>query len=114
MIEKTVIKYLSEKMKPVPVLMEYPEQMDSTPYVVMEKTGSGEYNCIKSATIALQSVEESLQKAAELNETVKAAMDELAELRGIGAVSLNSDYNFTDSTTKQYRYQAIYNISYCE
>ena len=114
MIEKTVIKYLSEKLKPVPVLMEYPEQMDSIPYVVMEKTGSGEYNCIKSATIALQSVDESLQKAAELNETVKAAMDELAELRGIGAVSLNSDYNFTDTTTKQYRYQAIYNITYCE
>ena len=55
-----------------------------------------------------------MQKAAELNETVKAAMDELAELRGIGSVSLNSDYNFTDSTTKQYRYQAIYNITYCE
>ena len=31
MIEKTVIKYLNEKLKPVPVLMEYPEKMDSTP-----------------------------------------------------------------------------------
>ena len=27
MIEKTVIKYLSEKLKPVPVLMEYPEKL---------------------------------------------------------------------------------------
>jgi len=33
-------------------------------------------------------------------------------LNEIGKVKLNSDYNFTDTVTKQYRYQAVYDISH--
>ena len=28
--------------------------------------------------------------------------------------TLNSDYNFTDVTTKKYRYQAVYDLKYYE
>lgn len=50
--------------------------------------------------------------AARLNERVKAAMDSAAELDAVSASRLNSDYNFTDTTTKRYRYQAVYDLVY--
>ena len=31
-------------------------------------------------------------------------------LEQIVSVSLNSDYNYTDTTTKEYRYQAVFDI----
>ena len=114
MIEKTLIKYLTPKMKPVPVRMEYPADK-TLPIIIIEKTGSGNVNGVKSATIAFQSLDTSLQKAAELNEAVKEAVERMADdLPEIGRCSLNSDYNFTDTSTKQYRYQAIYDITYVE
>ena len=36
------------------------------------------------------------------------------QLNDVIKVSLNSDYNFTDITTKRYRYQAVFDISYYE
>ena len=66
----------------------------------------------RSATIALQSLADSLYNAAVLNEQVKEAAADMIELDKICRVSLNSDYNFTDIQTKQYRYQAVYDITY--
>ena len=60
----------------------------------------------------MQSYAPSLFEAAELNERVKAAMDDLILLPDIFSAKLDSDYNFTDTATKQYRYQAVYNITY--
>lgn len=50
--------------------METPETMPET-YVLIEKTGSGMNNHIKSATFAIQSYASSLYEAASLNEIVK-------------------------------------------
>ena len=108
MIEKTVLDYLNEKME-VPVYMERPEQPESE-YVLVEKTSGRRSNHIGSATIALQSYAGSLLLAAELNEEVIAAMEEIVSLDEIIGVSLNSTYNFTDTSRKQYRYQAVYDI----
>ena len=53
-----------------------------------------------------------MYKASELNEIVKEKMDDLITLPNISKSSLNSDYNFTDTQTKKYRYQAVYDIYY--
>ena len=79
---------------------------------MIEKTGGSRENFINSATIAIQSYAESLYKAAQLNDIVKDAMDHMAESTNIFKSSLNSDYNFTDTSTKKYRYQAVYDIYY--
>lgn len=114
MIEKTILQYLTKCLDDIPVLMEYPEEKE-VPCVFIEKTGSGVQNQVLSATLAVQSLDESLQKAAELNEKVKVIMKAMEDdVPGIGCVRLNSDYNFTDTTTKTYRYQAIYDITYIE
>ena len=46
----------------------------------------------------------------ELNELVKEAMDDIVVLDEISRSALNSDYNFTDVTTKRHRYQAVYDL----
>lgn len=112
MIEITVYDFLKENLL-APVYTEIPNNPPSK-MVTIEKTGSSETNHIKTSTFAVQSYGKSLYEAAELNEIVKEVMmdglDGLAGLDEIVSVNLNSDYNFTDTTTKKYRYQAVFNI----
>lgn len=108
MIELTVLNYLTEELD-VPVFMETPEEIPES-YVLIQKTGSGRDNRVDRATFALQSIAPSLYEAAVLNENVKAAMDTMDD--GIFGADLNSDYEYTNQQTKQYRYQAVYDIYY--
>lgn len=112
MIELTVLNYLQGALS-VPVYMEIPIDPPET-FVVLEKIGSSRTDRLDNATIAAQSYAGSLQGAATLNEEVKTAIDNMIELDAISACRLNSDYNFTDISTKKYRYQCIYVISYLE
>ena len=110
MIEKIVLDYLNGVLS-VPAYLEKPEKPPIR-YVLIEKTGSSRENFINTATLALQSYAESLFLASSLNEEVKEAMDNIIVLNDIGKSELNSDYNFTDTTKKKYRYQAIYDLTY--
>ena len=51
-----------------------------------------------------------MYNAAKLNEEVKDAMEKIIEYTEISKCSLNSDYNFTDTKTKSYRYQAVFDL----
>lgn len=110
MIEKIVLDYLNNVLD-VPVYMEMPEAQPQE-FVLIEKTGGSEENLILSATIALQSYADSLYSAAVLNEKVKKAMNKIIVLDSISKSKLNTDYNFTDTTKKKYRYQAVYDLVY--
>ena len=110
MIEKTVLDYLNEALD-VPVYMEMPEKQPKE-FVLIEKTRSSTEDFINLATVALQSYAESMFQAAVLNEKVKKAMDNIIVLDDISRSKRNSDYNFTDTTKKKYRYQAVYDLVY--
>ena len=110
MIELIVLRYLESTLS-VPVYMEKPTK-DQEEYVLIEKTGSGKENYINSATFAIQSLSASMYGAASLNEDVKAAMDAITDTAEVSKSSLNSDYNYTDTTQKKYRYQAVYDLFY--
>ncbi|MCB5934494.1 hypothetical protein LI012_06455 [Caldibacillus thermoamylovorans] len=110
MIEIIILNHLKSKLTE-PVSLEKPSAQTGN-YVVFEKTSSGKSNHLTSATIAFQSYGKTLYEAAELNERVKSAVESLIELDEIRGITLNSDYNFTDTTTKEYRYQAVYDIRY--
>lgn len=112
MIENIMRDYLIQKLD-VPVFMQRPESVPES-YVILEKTGSTKRNHILTATIALQSYGPRLIDAARLNEEVKAAVEASPEMDEIGSVRLNSDYNFTNPSTKQYRYQAVFLITFYE
>lgn len=113
MIEKTVHDYLEQTLT-VPVCMEEPEHNDPPrqTFVLIQKTGSSIENRIPTATLAIQSYADSLFNAAELNETVKQAMLDMITLDTINMVTLVSDYEFTKVSTKQPRYQAVFEIVY--
>jgi len=108
MIEETIIKYLNDNLS-VKVYMERPEDVPFS-YVIMEKIGSSVSNYIHRDTFAFQSYGETLFKACKLNEEVKKALNNMINLDEIASVRLTNDYNFTDTETKQYRYQCIYDI----
>lgn len=110
MIEKIVRNYLSSKLS-VPVYMEIPEAVPAS-FVLVEKTGSSVENHIYSATIAIKSVASSLYNAALLNEVVKSYMEFLVTDENVTRVELNSDYNYTDTETKRYQYQAVFDITH--
>ena len=113
MIEQIVFDYLTEELEDIPVYMQVPEtNTGSETFVVLEKTGSLISNYIGEAMIAVQSYAPTLYEAATLNEQVKTAMFEIVSLDEVTAVMLNGDYNFTDESRKQPRYQAVFELSH--
>lgn len=112
MIEATLIDFLKGKTAAgANVFAEVPKNPPST-YIVIEKTGSATVNRITTATMVVRSYASTLLDAAALNERVKVVMDQMPELDDISSCDLNSDYNFTDPTSKQYRYQAVFQITH--
>lgn len=110
MIELTTLDYLSEALD-VPVRMEVPEKPPER-FVVVEKVGGGMSDHISTAMLAVQSYAPTLYEAAALNEQVKQAMAGLPELDTVSRCALNSDYNYTDTASKRYRYQAVFDLTY--
>lgn len=111
MIEKILYNYLKEYGLSAAVYTEQPKNKPAA-FFLIEKSGSSLTNHIDTATFIIQSYGTSLLHAAELNEEIKAAMLEAITLDEISKVELNGDYNFTDPTTKDYRYQGIYVITH--
>lgn len=109
MIEKTVYDFL--KLNGLNVFEEIPKDKPATFYV-LEKTGSDKRNHICESTFALQSYGLTMFNAAEMSETAKAIVERLISLSSITHVSGPRDYNYTDPTTKQYRYQMVFTIKH--
>jgi hypothetical protein len=110
MIEEIVINYLSNNLQ-IGVYAEEPNDI-TPPYIVVEKTSGGMVDHIQTATLAIQSYGKSLHDAASLNKKMKGAMENITDLNEISSVELNSDYNYTDTSRKKYRYQAVFDFVY--
>lgn len=110
MIEQIVLDFLKTKLD-VPVYMERHEQEPES-FVIIQMTGSGSSNKINNAVFAVQSYAPTMFRASVLNEQVKTALDDLIEIDVISKSRLNSDYNYTNTTDKKYRYQCVYEITY--
>lgn len=112
MIEKIILDYLNTLPEaPAPALMEIPEDGVTPPCWIIQKTAGGTLEGhVGTATLAIQSYGATRYEAAALNETLKAAMAGAAALPDVGGVRLNSDYDYTDTTKKLYRYQAVFEI----
>ena len=113
MIEKRVYDYLNATLS-VPCYTERPDQNIPDSYIVIERTAGGKTNQLSTATFAIQSYAPSMFQAAQLNDTMKLAMEQMKGLVDIFSVKLNSDYNYTNNAFKGYRYQAVFNIIYKE
>lgn len=109
-IVQLLIGYLSEQLEGVFVGVEAPKQI--TNYVLIDQTGSNTRNHITTTTIAVQSYGASLNNAILLNGEVKSLMAGFVAESEVASVRLETDYNFTNTETKQYRWQAVYQITH--
>lgn len=112
MIEATVIGYL-DGLDGVHAYAERPVDPPAE-YLLIEKTGSGYVNHISHATMAVQCYADSLFRAAELCGMVETAMRGIIAVPDVSSCRLNSSYNFTDTESRKYRYQAVFEITYME
>ncbi len=116
MIEKIVLDYLiGRDLEGIGenVFLETPVNPPAK-YIVIQKTSSGKTNQIGRCLVAVQSIcKDSLYEAAVINKSVIEAMEEFADRSDeIYACRLNSDYNYTNPSSKERRYQAVFNIYY--
>ena len=110
-IEPVVIDYLKTELQTDSVYGEVQENPEEEYYVV-DKTGSDAENRIITSTIAIQSYARSKARASDKNEMVKEVMDRIIRLPVIDDCQLMSDYNFTNTAKKEYRYQAVFLITH--
>ena len=108
-IEEIICEYLHEKLNVV-ALPEKPSRPFDGKVFVERTGGSGRF--IRESTVAIQSYGESMYKAATLNDLVIETMFGILEKDSITEITLNSNYNFTDTETKEYRYQAVFDIKH--
>lgn len=109
MIETTIINHLTEELEGVGVYAELQKEI-VYPFVIVEKTGGNVKNHIKHSMITIQSYDKTLLSAAKLNEKVMNAMAEAIDLKEICSIGVNSNYNYTDTANKRYRYQAVFDV----
>lgn len=109
-IEAIVIKYLSDALN-VPVYAEEPEKKE-LPYVVLEQTSGTKTNHIVSASIAFDSYADTRLEALKLNNKVIEAMDLFPLVKNVSRSTLNSTYNASDTTSKRYCYQCLFDVTY--
>lgn len=117
MIEVTLITYLMGKTSAGNNVFAERQKDSPSLYILIDKTGSSVDDKIPTSTIAIQSISDSMQggsmlTAMTLNDEVKQVMDDLIARDDIVKVRLTSDYNYTDDSTKEYRYQAVYEITH--
>lgn len=111
MIEEVILNYL-DNIFDIPVYMETPEKIPPE-YILIERLGGSMTNHIWNGSFAVQSISSiSLYNAAKINNDVVLAMLAIINDTDISSCKLNSNYNYTDTETKQYRYQAVFDIYY--
>lgn len=108
MIEKSVLDYLSAALD-VGVFMEVPAKPPDR-FVVLKKADGQREDFLYKSMILARSYGGTLLEAARLNEQVKTAMFGITALPEVSGCYLTGDYNFTDTASKRYRYQAVFDI----
>lgn len=112
MIEKTIMDYLGQ-VQELPIYAETPVDPPDE-YILIERTGGSEENMIRQAIVILQTITTvSLYRAAQMAEDIRGYMLGLISDGAVFHCSVNAGpYNFTDTSTKNYRYQTVYEIYY--
>lgn len=111
MIELDIKKFIEDEFE-YPAFMERPQTAIDTFFVIEKISGSRDEQ-IDFARIAIQPYAPSMYQAASLCEQLNDEMlNNFVALPNITKVELNSSYNYTDTTTKKYRYQSIFEIYY--
>ena len=110
MIEKTVLNYLIETLETNDVYLELPDELPDT-FVVFHVIDRGKTDQINAVTMEFFSYGKTKVEAAELDEKLREAMDNIIELPDI-TCHFGGGNDSPDTTIKRPRYRAYYNIFY--
>lgn len=109
-IEQLIVSHLSEELS-VPVYGEVPHDAPES-FCTVERTGGGVNDRLRTAMITIDMYAASMVDVQDLNEDVLEAMDSLVTHDMVASCRLNSNYNDTDTQTKEYRYGALFDITH--
>lgn len=110
-IEKSVIKHLSDSKYGIKAYAEKPSKAPDE-YVIVNLIDGSVEDHIFEADVEIKSTSTSKLKAAELDEKVREAMEEFCDATEVSGCKIGGFSNDTDLTNKQYRYSTIYIINY--
>lgn len=111
-IEQALYEFLKEKTD-IPVFCEIPADDVPEEFFLIEKTGSSMSNHINMSQITIQTYADRMFRASVLNDFMKHMLIyEAIKLNEMISISLNADYNYTDTQEKKYRYQAVFDIKH--
>lgn len=114
-IEQFVIDYL-ERTLGISAYGQIPENPnpsdDPQDFIVVQLTGSTMADHLWESTLAIQSYSDTLAKASRLNSRAVRAMLDIISEKEISRSYLNSAYEYTDESTKQHRYQAVFVLNH--
>ena len=112
-IESSVVDFLRDRLT-VPVAEEVPHGPLPS-YVVVERTGGGDgKDGLRRAILAIRAVAPTLEQAVGISVQVRSAMRLLPVLPRVFRCECTREYNFTDTRSKERRYQAVFEILYME
>jgi hypothetical protein len=109
-IEALIVGYLNDNMD-VPAYGEVPAERPES-FAVVTRVGGSEVNRLRTASIVVYIYGPSLAEVQVLNEDLLECMDGLAASDMVASCRLNSNYNDTDLSVKEYRYGALFDIVY--
>ena len=118
MILDVIIDYLNNSnldapAYKIPAYAEVPKENIPEEYYVLELIGDPMVDHIPAATIAARSYARSMKRAADLAYDLdNILMNGLINLDYISGVKRNTIANYTDQSTKEYRYQGVYIITH--
>lgn len=110
MIEKIIIEYLKDALDIEPYL-EVPEDKPEK-FVTVERTAGRRENHVYHSSAVIDSYGRTLAETVELNDRVVEAMLNITLLDEVCSCELNSNYNDTDTATKEYRYGALFDLTH--
>ena len=111
MIEAIIRNYLLSVVS-VPVYICVPSNPPES-FVSVELMGGSIENHIRSAMITVQSYGATKLEATKLHEKVLKKLPHVADGNNmVSSCDLNAEYSYTDTDTKHFRYQAVFDIAY--
>lgn len=116
MIETKIITYLISRNIPGIGSNVYAEAPVDPPavYVIVHRSGGNKRNQLRANNLYTEVHAPSRADAAALAELVIAAMGDVTTVTNIFGCHLNTDYDATSTSAKDYRYQQLWQINYKE
>lgn len=120
MIEETLFEYLNDNASVPWYAMRPPTTGDhmetaTAKYGLFEKTNSTKTDHVATSTFAFQSYAPTLLEAAQISAELRELVEALPGITTeVSKAQLSGEYNFTNTATKQPRYQAVFSLVHFE